>query len=292
MIISDIIGGLGNQMFQYAAGRALSIRTSQTLTLDTNSFKRYPLHNGFELQRVFNVPAQVASRSDIAKVIGWLPATGVELGLSSKYWRPIAGTSFVGEPSFSYWRGIIGLADSCYLSGYWQSEKYFMEYADQIRKDFSFNDALTEDNQKIYGAISKSCSVSCHIRRGDYVTNLKANQIHGVCSLEYYEKAIKFMQSNLIEPIFYIFSDDQEWVRKNLTFPKGSIFVDGNYGCYGFQDMQLMSLCQHHIIANSSFSWWGAWLNPSESKIVIAPRRWFSADIDDGDLIPAKWIRI
>lgn len=292
MIISNIIGGLGNQMFQFATGRALSIHTKQSLALDISGFNSYPLHNGFELQRVFKLPSSVASESDIAKVIGRFPALAIRIGLPSKYCKLIARHNYIKEPSFKYWDGLLELPGNHYLDGYWQSEKYFKDFSEQIRRDFVFRSEMTEANKSIALQIKDSCSVSCHIRRGDYVANIKAYQTHGVCSLDYYANSIDLIRAKLISPRFFIFSDDQDWVKSNLTFPENSVFVGGNHGIHSFRDMQLMSLCKHHIIANSSFSWWGAWLNPNESKIIIAPKKWFSVAIDDGDLIPDSWIRL
>lgn len=292
MIISNIIGGLGNQMFQYATGRALSINVKQSLTLDISGFNSYPLHNGFELQRVFKLPSSIASESDIAKVIGRFPALAIRIGLPSKYLKLIAGQNYIKEPSFAYWDGLLKLSGNYYLDGYWQSEKYFKDFSEQIRRDFVFRSEITDANKSTALQIKDSCSVSCHIRRGDYITNIKAYHTHGVCSLDYYVNSINLIKARLVNPRFFIFSDDQDWVKSNITFPENSVFVDGNHGTDSFRDMQLMSLCKHHIVANSSFSWWGAWLNPNESKIIIAPKKWFSVDIDDSDLIPDSWIRL
>ena len=292
MIISNVIGGLGNQMFQYAAGRALSLRTNQAFAINTLEFNHYNLHNGYELHRVFDLQVPIASKSDLTDVIGWPAATTLEYRLPSRLTKILSGAQYYGEESFGYSRKFLHLEGSKYLHGYWQSEKYFKDYADSIRKDFLFKERMTLGNEKIYDQIKNSCSVSCHIRRGDYVNNLKANQIHGTCSVEYYRNAIRWIKESLNNPRFFIFSDDQDWVVRNLAFPANSIFINGNSGINSFRDMQLMSLCQHHIIANSSFSWWGAWLNSSESKLVVAPRKWFAADIDDIDLIPVEWTRL
>lgn len=292
MIISHLIGGLGNQMFQYAAGRALSLRTNQSFAVNTLNFNRYTLHHGYELQRVFDLSVPIAKKLDLSRVIGLLTASAIEWGLPSRIVHLFTRSSYVKEESFNYLSEFSELKGSHYLEGYWQSERYFKEYAAQIREDFRFKDELTFKNLKIYEEIKSSCSVSCHIRRGDYVNNIKTNQIHGVCSKDYYENAIKLIEKRLVNPRFFIFSDDQDWVRDNLIFPENSLFITDNFGKNSFRDMQLMSLCQHHVIANSSFSWWGAWLNPSESKIVVAPRKWFAADIDDSDLMPKEWIRL
>lgn len=292
MIITNAIGGLGNQMFQYAAGRALSLRTNQAFAINTSNFNHYKLHNGYELHRLFDLSAPIATKSDISQVIGLFAATAIEWSMPSRIIQAFARSNFLKEQSFSYVKKFSELRGSYYLDGYWQSEQYFKEYAAHIRADFRFRDEFTLVNSKIYEEIKDSCSVSCHIRRGDYVSNYKTSQIHGSCTKDYYSNAIKHIKEKLVNPRFFIFSDDQEWVRGNLVFPKNSFFVSGNRGSNSFRDMQLMSVCQHHIIANSSFSWWGAWLNPNQSKIVVAPRRWFAADIDDSDLIPKEWIRL
>lgn len=291
MIISNIIGGLGNQMFQYAAGRAHSLKLGVPLKLDTRDFSGYQLHQGFELNRLFNCRAEIATDSDLAHVLGWQRAKLAQQVLRRPQLKRLRYKSFVVEPHFNYWSGINQLEDNKYLYGYWQSEKYFIEFAENIREDFTFKFPFSDQNAEIAEQISQVNAVSLHVRRGDYVSNAK-NTFIGVCSLEYYRKAIEHIKSQVDMPVFFVFSDDIDWVKNNLVLDKTSVFVSHNKGSESYNDMRLMSLCKHNIIANSSFSWWGAWLNSNPQKIVIAPKQWFASGQDDRDLIPEAWVRL
>ena len=136
-------------------------------------------------------------------------------------------------------------------------------------------------------------AVSLHVRRGDYVDNPSTNRWHGICSLDYYQRALDYIGFHAEAPHLFVFSDDQKWTRANLRFAAATTFVEINPPDRGYRDMSLMARCRHHIIANSSFSWWGAWLNPSHEKIVVAPKQWFSAARNDTrDLIPPGWVRL
>jgi hypothetical protein len=176
--------------------------------------------------------------------------------------------------------------------GNWQSERYFAKVADAIRVDFSFNTSLVGRNAELAELIGGVTAISLHVRRGDIAANPASIAIHGLCSLDYYRRAIEFMTAKVTKPEFIIFSDDMAWVRENLQVDYPCHYVQHNMGLESFNDMRLMSLCHHHIIANSSFSWWGAWLNPRVNKIVVAPRRWFSANYDSSDIIPSTWIKM
>jgi hypothetical protein len=185
------------------------------------------------------------------------------------------------------------LAAPICLEGFWQSERYFSDVADLIRQEFMAPVAMDPDNAAVMAQIAARSAVSLHVRRGDYVSNPVTNRFHGVCSPEYYRRAVDFISARVEAAHLFIFSDDQEWTRANLRFPLPITFVDVNSSDRGDQDMRLMARCRHHILANSSFSWWGAWLNSSKGKIVVAPQRWFSAsDNDTRDLIPESWVRL
>lgn len=292
MIISDITGGLGNQMFQYAIGRSLSLKSGQTLRLDTSSFNRQALHQGFELKHVFKLAALVASQAEINEVLGWQSSRLVRRLLARPAMSKFIKKSFVVEPHFHYWSGIEKIPKQCYLYGYWQSERYFRASATEITGDFTFSQSLDSENLQLAELISKVNAVSLHVRRGDYVTNLKATITHGLCSLDYYSEAVKHISSYVVNPHFLIFSDDIDWVKENMDLNIPCTYVCHNQDLQSHIDMRLMSLCQHNIIANSSFSWWGAWLNPNPRKIVIAPKRWFVADKNAVDLIPSTWVTL
>jgi len=293
MIISHSIGGLGNQMFQYAAGRALSLASQQPLLLDTSDFADYKLHQGFELQRIFDCPIVIASKEDMQSVLGcWQANVGIRRRLASPRWSALRRRSFVVEPHFQYWEGIQHIPQSAYLVGYWQSERYFQDISDIIRADFTFKLPFNTENIELAEQISQVNAVSLHIRRGDYVQNPITNAVHGLCSLDYYQAAIQALAKSVEQPHFFVFSDDIEWVKANLVLAFPCQYINHNQGTESYNDMRLMSLCQHHIIANSSFSWWGAWLNPSPNKIVIAPKRWFADDKNVSDLLPETWIKL
>ncbi len=292
MVISNIIGGLGNQMFQYAAGRALSLVRNEPLHLDISGFNGYTLHQGFELSRVFVCPAVIASKTEIRDILGWQHLPGIKRILARPSMEVFRCNGFVVEPHYHYWPKIKYAPKACYLSGYWQSDQYFKSHATTIRADFTFKSPLLENNAALAKQISLVNAVSLHIRRGDYVSNQKTTAMHGVCSLDYYRAAIELIVERVQQPYFYIFSDDIAWVKDNLKIDFPLQYVDYNDGLDSYNDMHLMSLCQHHIIANSSFSWWGAWLNPSPQKIVIAPKKWFAKESNVKDRFPQGWITL
>jgi len=292
MIISYIIGGLGNQMFQYAVGRALSIAQEQSLLLDISGFDGYSLHQGFELQRVFACPVAIANEEDVRNVLGWQANTLIKRLLTRPRLAMLRHRHFVVEPHFHYWTGIQQVPPSAYLQGYWQSERYFQALVDTIRTDFTFKLPLNAQNAELAQQISQVNAVSLHVRRGDYVQNPVTLATHGLCTLDYYQAAIQIIAKAVEQPHFFIFSDDIAWVTANLILPFPCQYINHNQGAESYNDMRLMSLCQHHIIANSSFSWWGAWLNPSPNKIVIAPKRWFADDKNTSDLLPQRWLTL
>jgi hypothetical protein len=292
MVVSHILGGIGNQMFQYAAGRALSLTNSQRLLLDLSDFSNYRLHHGFELSRVFNVIAESAGASTVHEMLGWRASRVVKKVLRRPQFIWLRGKKFVAEPHFNYWPGLFNLTDDCYLFGYWQSERYFKSFESIIRRDFTFREPLTGLNSKLASEIAHTQSISLHVRRGDYVSDSKTGNIMAVCPLAYYRKAISYIAERVERPVFYVFSDDMAWVRQNLSVTFPCTYVDHNRRAESYRDMQLMSLCHHHVIANSSFSWWGAWLNPGTEKIVIAPQKWFANQTDVRDLFPAGWVTL
>ena len=292
MVISHILGGLGNQMFQYAAGRALSIRHQSELFLDLRDFENYAFKRRFELETVFSLSSKGASQDLINKTLGWRDQKFIKKILKRPQFCKIRGSALVFEPHFHYWPSFFDTPKNVYLYGYWQSEKYFKSIEAIIRKDFQFRQPLDEMNASIQSSMRECQSIALHIRRGDYLTHRGTTKVMAVCTTDYYHKAVDYINSHVIDPVFYIFSDDISWAKTHLKIPNKSIYVDHNLGVDSYKDMQLMSSCKHHIIANSTFSWWGAWLNPSLEKIVIAPKRWFVNDYKDDDLIPSSWVRL
>ena len=285
MIVTRIIGGLGNQMFQYAAARSLALAHGCQLKLDISGFADYRLHNGYELD-LFNIKAEIASLEEVSQLVGMQPRLArfvhKQLGLGKS-------THFV-ERDFSFDSHFFRIKPPVYLDGYWQSYKYLEPVAAQIRGELTPKKPLADQNLKIAEQITKVNSISIHIRRGDYVANQATNKVHGFVGTEYYKKAIQSILDRVSSPYFFVFSDDLAWARNNLGLVDNVTFVDHNTGVGSYEDMRLMSLCQHHIIANSSFSWWGAWLNTNPSKIVVAPRKWFANGRNVTDLFPLNWI--
>lgn len=283
MIAVRLIGGLGNQMFQYAAGRALAERLSTELLLDTRDFEHYELYD-YGLHK-FAINTPVASPVQLARWPSWIRR-------GSRLLRRIGmHTRWYTELQFQYEAAWESIPDGTMIDGYFQSDRYFSGIAESLRSEFVPVALLSKQNAH-YAELARSCeSVAIHVRRGDYVANLNTLKVHGVCSPAYFETAITYMRERLENPRFFVFSNDMAWARENLKLGDNAVFVTENERDPEI-DIHLMAQCHHHIIANSSFSWWGAWLNPYESKIVIAPERWFSKPIDTSDLIPQRWIRL
>ncbi len=279
-------------MFQYAVARAISINNNIEMCLDVSNFENYSLHNGFELDTIFNLNCHIASKNDIKQVLGWRANTLIKKLLLRSHFAALRGNSFIVEPQVNYWPNIKNIPCDSYLIGYWLSEKYFQNIESLIREDFTFKTELSKENKFSALQIENSNSVSIHIRRGDIAQNPTTLAVHGLCSIDYYKNAIRYITNIVESPSFYIFSDDMEWVKKNLKIDHPCYFIDHNKGKDSYNDMRLMSLCKHNIIANSTFSWWGAWLNVNKNKIVVAPNKWFEAQINSSDIIPETWIRL
>jgi hypothetical protein len=193
---------------------------------------------------------------------------------------------------FSYDPTVLNAPRNVYLDGYWQTEKYFREIENVIRREFSFKAEPNSQNAEMANGIRHVNAVAVHVRRGDYVHDPHTNQLHGTCPLEYYREAARLIASQASKPHFFVFSDEPDWVTVNLDLEWPTTFVSQNNLENGYEDLRLMALCQHHIIANSSFSWWGAWLANS-GGIIVAPKKWSnSADPDTRDLIPNGWVRL
>jgi hypothetical protein len=295
MIIGDLYGGLGNQMFQYAFFRAISLERKIPIKFCTSNLKKYNSHNGLELNTIFDIELNIASSKDICATVGFFRSfLIVRKLLRYKLCSSFKHSPLIYEPYYHFWTKYYRfIRDDIFLSGYWQSQKYFEGYSDTIQQDFTFSLPLNSKNLEVANLIKESISVSIHVRRGDYLINKKTLHKHGVCSLDYYENAINLMLSDFPSAKIFAFSDDINWVR-NFLMPKfkNIVIIDLNYGGESYNDMRLMSLCKHNIISNSTFSWWGAWLNKNTSKKVIAPKQWFADGTNCNDLIPEDWNRI
>ncbi len=279
-------------MFQYAAGRALSLHKEVPLRVDVSGFVNYDLHQGFELQRIFNCAIDIASKDDVHGILGWQSSSTIRRYLSRASLSPFRRNGFVVEPHFNYWAGFDEAPEDSYLVGYWQSEQYFRDVSEIISSDFTFKLPLSAQNMMLAEQINHVNAVSLHVRRGDYANNPLTTATHGLCSLEYYQAAVRHIAEKVEAPYFFIFSDDVGWVKENIRIGFPCHYVDHNQRAESYNDMRLMSLCKHHIIANSSFSWWGAWLNRRAEKIVIAPKRWFANNNDTKDLYAQGWITL
>ena len=288
MIITKIIGGLGNQMFQYAAGRSLAMTHGCRLKLDISGFDRYAIHNGYELG-LFNVKAEIASMEEVRRLVGTSPRI-------ARFLRKRIGigkASYHLEKGFSFDRQFFDQTPPLYLDGYWQSWKYFEPYASQIREEFTLPKPLDGTNSELAKQIGRVESVSIHVRRGDYVANPLLSRVHGFVGVEYYKKAVRRIYDAVSCPWFFVFSDDMAWVKSHLGLVDNVTFVDHNSGTASYEDMRLMSLCRHHIIANSSFSWWAAWLGHQADQLVFFPGNWFAtAEHDTSSLCPTEWLRV
>lgn len=290
MVIVKLMGGLGNQMFQYALGRTLSLARGTELKLDISHYSRYPLHRyalgHLNVQETFASPRETYR----AKAFGWWNDTLKRYAAQKA--RPDAW-AWVRELEYRFDKQVLDARINCYLDGYWQSEKYFKHQEKLIRGDFTLKSTLDARSEKLAAEIRGCNSVSVHVRRGDYVSNSKALEVHGACPAEYYREAASMIRARVSDLHFFVFSDDPEWTRNNVRVGGSATYVTHNSAERNYADLHLMSLCQHHIIANSSFSWWGAWLAVNPSKIVIAPKQWFQkAPHDTSDLIPDGWIRM
>ena len=293
MIVVKLMGGLGNQMFQYAAGRRLSQVSGVPLKLaldwfDTPSAESTPRHyslHPYNIREDFATcrgPGRYAS-STLRRLAGFVPRL-----------FPFGGVH-LREKHYHFDPSILTPRRRVYLDGYWQSEKYFCDIRDIICSEFTVRETAQGRNLALLEQLSPNdfTSVALHVRRGDYVADPAASRVHGACSSDYYADAVRLVAAQTTAPHFFIFSDDPEWVRSNLAIDHPCTIVDCNGDDAAHEDLRLMSMCRHHIIANSTFSWWGAWLCRHPEKLVIAPKRWFAgASHDTRDVVPASWVRI
>lgn len=286
MVTTILSGGLGNQMFQYAAGRALSLRLNTEMSVDTYKLQKKSLaiRRDYQLD-VFAMPVHIVQSAKVRFAVKSF------LYLKDSCWgKKMFGLLNVFTENGSYDTNFGNLDGNVVLFGYFQNEKYFGEYEKQIREDFTFRQALHGRNKELAQQIMQSESVSIHIRRGDYISAATNQALLG---MDYYSRAIKHMVEKTEKPSFYIFSDDADWVRENLNltgYP--CVYVGWNTGESSYIDMQLMACCKHNVIANSSFSWWGAWLNANPGKVVVAPSVWYKKPKESSypeGFIPGGW---
>lgn len=298
MIRTIIMGGLGNQMFQYAAAYAVARRQQTPLLIDatllqpnqnrTNATSR---QQGLSLFGHISQSSRFVyhSRSTLL-LYKLLPYPTI-----AKAFYLLIKRSYLFRDQWStqYCSDVGQLPHNSSMMGYFQSERYFNDYKEQIRKMFSFPELPDDQTRSIGQQIGNTLSVSIHIRRGDYLSQYAS--CYNILDIDYYQKAIALMCERYTQPHFFVFSDDTEWAEQHIQKLAKSITIVHHNLKRDYIDLQLMSMCKHHIIANSSFSWWGAWLNPSTDKCVVAPSIWFGSGQRNeipSDLIPDKWITI
>ncbi len=288
MIVVRLNGGLGNQLFQYATGRHLAHLNGSELLLDTSYLQSYTNNESnwkYELG-AFNIVSTVADEKILNNFHGSDFSTRermltrlISFGKNRKY----------KFDEYGFDEHVLELKGNYYLCGYFQSEKYFKPISDILRKELTVKDEFIPDDNSLIEKLTNSKSVSIHIRRGDYIRNLSSMDAHGLCSKDYYTKSIEFIKRELGDDIhFYLFTDDEEWINREMRWDINCTLISGKTTV---EDFYLMSLCKHNIIANSTFSWWSAWLNKNPDKKVIIPKHWKTNIITEQiELVPNKWL--
>lgn len=290
MIAVSLKGGLGNQLYQYASAKALARQNKSVIWLDVSFFNSKivdltPRH--FELNSY-----KLIERKDV-KIIGTMDSVITKFdskNLAIRGVKKLLPKYIEQSPDFD--QSFFDNKGHLVIEGYFQSYKYFKHLKQELIKDFELLESLNEDNKGMLKAILNKNSVCIHVRRGDYVTLKSASEFHGLCDINYYNQAIELIESKVNDPYYFIFSDDIAWCQENFN-NNSATFVDINSTKKAHLDMYLMQNCKYFIIANSTFSWWGAWLSSYDDKIVISPKNWFiNENINIEDRIPQEWIRI
>ncbi len=296
MVISRLTGGLGNQMFQYAFGKHISIikNTEHKLDVSEYVFNKPDYDRGIRMFGLdsFNISSKKATEKDLNKYL-WIKESTIRRKIflifhnSKNYFKK----KYILEPQENYLKFDKNILenikyDDIYLEGYWLSEKYFKNIEKEIRRDFTIKNQPSIENAEYLRKIKNDNSVCVHIRRGD-----KIKIENGIVSVEYYNKAIKHIVKKTKTPTFFVFSDNIDWAKDNLKIKEKCFFVShNNKELNDVEDMRLMTACKHHIIGNSSFSWWAAWLGKTPNQIVICPRFWHSkGDLSNYDYVPNGW---
>ena len=290
MIYAELSGGLGNQMFVYAMYLALKeAHPNEDIYICKRSYKGYPLHNGYELGNVFGADAPETSLWQLVKIA--YPYWNYRTWQLMRHFFPKRSCMLSGTEDIPFDYENVTRKEDGFYDGYWQNENNFLPIRDKILEVFSFPQFNDKRNIELAELITNKRAVSCHVRRGDYLKD----PLYGVCTSEYYVKAIDEINRKVSPDLYCVFSDDIKWCKENLGEIIGKdkeiVFVDWNKGENSFRDMQLMSLCNHNIIANSSFSWWGAWLNNHDDKVVVAPNIWMNKPMVNDPLCDS-WIKI
>jgi 2-polyprenyl-3-methyl-5-hydroxy-6-metoxy-1,4-benzoquinol methylase len=294
MIVVKLMGGLGNQMFQYALGRHLALKHRTELKLDARFLLDRTPRDNFVYREydltVFGIEHVLATREDLERFphIKY-PFLYRHLLSHIPYWN----CHVRREKDFRFDPRILQAPNDSYLDGYWQNELYFKEIEGVIRRDFTVKEPA---DRELSDSIAGSNAVCVNVRRGDYVTHPGSRKMHGFVGLEYYQKAVQSITGKVADPAFFVFSDDIEWCREHLSLPPAATFVTHQYAGKKFGAyFKLMTLCRHFIIPNSSFGWWAAWMCENPEKIVVAPTQWFQDPVLNKQMrgiIPPRWTRV
>lgn len=300
MIIVGMKGGLGNQMFQYALGKSLSLRNNIPTKIDNSNYTS-SIGDPFKGIRLFglsyfNIEEHIASPEELARFSKFISSHSVagKINRALNKIGPYYSKSYIVEPKknfFSFDKKLLiyPIKKDVYISGYWQSEKYFEQYADIIKKEFTLKASPEGKNKTALENIKSQNSVAIHVRHGDNANAIAKN--HGVLSIKYYRQALEIVKAKVELPFYYLFSDDIVWASEQFRDIQSLTVVDWNGDEKNHEDIRLMYSCRHHIIGNSSFSWWGAWLGSKEGQIVIAPKRYYQAvNMHNPDYYPKEWI--
>lgn len=291
MVIIRVTGGLGNQLFQFAMGLSIEETLGYQVKYDLSDYKIVGSRK-FDLDK-FVSNFQIASIEEIERNNNVLQKVKFKIFQWVGFPFGLKGLKYYLERNFQYDEKVFDIANEVYLSGYWQSDRYFVNHRVKLLERIKISDSHSPDCIKYLKQIRSSNSVSIHVRRGDYVSNSKVKSIYTTCDLGYYEKAIQSLSAQFEDLTFFVFSDDMEWVTSHFSKFERMIFVNVNLGDTAFEDLKLMSNCKHNIIANSTFSWWAAWLNQHEGKVVIAPKSWYTQIWRNStNLVPADWHRL
>lgn len=275
MIIIKLISGLGNQLFQYCAGRQLSLARETELKLDISFFNQQSLRS-YKLHH-YNIKADIATEKEVRRFTGVYADTRLYAKVFRKAEKLIPKRNrrlFNEQEWWVYEPELLKASRNVYLDGYWQHYKYFENLNPGILDELTVIEPYTAQEHELLSAIQQNNSVSLHIRRGDYITDRDAYHFMGVMPVEYYNAAIRHIIESVQHPAFFIFSDDLQWAKDHIRLDAPVTFVQLDDGKKDYRELDLMSKCRHNIIANSSFSWWGAFLNRYPGKIVIAPQKW------------------
>jgi len=280
-------------MFQYAAGRALAHEWQTELKLDLSFFAGQTLR-AYSLEH-FNIHPQFASPDDVARLMGTSGSwTQRWVSRLAQALSPASARAVITERRYLHYDPqLFGAVRDVYLIGYWQNERYFAAEADRLRSEFALTQALLPQNAALTQQIAGTTAVGVHVRRGDYVANARTDQLHGVCSVDYYQACAQSVLNQIPNAHFFVFSDDPEWVKAHLLLGGPTTIIAPASTDRDCEQLLLLSQCQHLILANSTFSWWATWLGNRPNRLVYAPLRWFAqGQFDTTDFIPDSWIRM